>query len=83
MMKPLSNLLNTPGFFLCEKSRCILRIKICIKRQEMSNTWFKNNSKGFAICANCEQGEKNMAFFKEQDIPFILPEVNQHQMAAN
>ena len=70
MMKPPVDLLSTPGFFLCEKSSCILRTEICIKRQRVSSR-LKDTAGSFAICYNCEQGKLNKSSFNEIAPAFI------------
>ncbi|MFO7964341.1 MAG: hypothetical protein R6U50_10505 [Desulfobacterales bacterium] len=82
-MMESSELLNLPGFFLCEKSQCILRVAICIKRQMMSNRRFKDSDGAFAICFNCEQGERNMRVYNEADIPFVMPKSQDYTWTAH
>lgn len=44
------DILNSPEFFNCERTRCRLRIAVCIKRQEAFS---------FPVCEGCSQGAKN------------------------
>lgn len=51
------DILNSPEYFYCERTRCRLRIAVCIKRQEAN----QQGPVSFPVCEGCSQGAKNQS----------------------
>ncbi len=79
MTKQPVDLLNTPGFFLCERSQCILKVEVCLKRQRFNQSKSKNRSGSFDICVKCEQGRENKLFSMQDS---AIPELRQKSAAS-
>lgn len=53
-MDDIDNIINGPDYFYCEKSKCKLRIDICLGRQRANEN--RKPYKAFPICEECKQG---------------------------
>lgn len=77
-----ADLLNSPGFFLCEKYRCILRVEICAKRHKRSSSGYKDSAREFWMCVDCQQGKQNMQISEKKLSVTFDASVEQHHLEA-
>lgn len=61
-MKDITDdLLDRPEYFYCEKTRCKLKVEICIGRQKANEQKGAFEGVPYGVCLDCEQGAENKA----------------------
>ena len=58
-MNNISEILDGPEYFFCEKTNCRLRVAVCIQRQEANKKTRAFAEAPFMVCEDCSQGIKN------------------------
>ena len=53
-----------PDYFYCEKTRCHLKITVCLRRQEINGSTSMYQSTPFLVCENCDQGMEHKRLTK-------------------
>lgn len=55
----ITDLLDLPGFFLCERGGCKMHVDDCLKRQRLREENPIQYERQFGFCADCEKGAEN------------------------
>lgn len=67
-MRNSSEILDGPEYFLCEKTKCKLRIAVCIQRQEINKKERFFTETPFMVCEDCAQGIRNRNLQQKGDL---------------
>jgi len=66
-MDNINDILQGPEYFDCEKTRCKLRIDVCLGRQKANENQNRFGTLPYGECEKCSQGIENKRFYKSKD----------------